>query len=120
MIQAVAVSAIPGRDDVVTWPYLSGIQVQASSAVRRMLIVCSRDGFADVRIDSNNVPSAYSFAEAYVVRGMSTLALAWQPGNAIGTLFDQSGRWLARAFLFDDVHVNGIPFGRFYLDVELQ
>lgn len=109
-----------GRDATVFWPILSSNELVDVTGVRRAVLVCSRDGFDDVTIDSLQVPSAFSFATQALVRGRLITVLLWRPGLAVIDRFEQAGRWSVTLNLYDAVHTDGIEYGRFLLDVVLN
>lgn len=119
MIQSTPVSAISGRSDSLAWALTEEFKLQHVDGITRCVMICTRDGFTDVIIDSNAVSNAFALTDHKRFSGVLTPVLRWQPGIAIEPYFseDQTGLWTVDIYLYDAVHIESVYFGRFMMEI---
>lgn len=119
MIQSTPIKAVTGRDDAVIWPIVADGRLTSPSGITRMVIVFTKDGYDDVIVDSDDVPSAYDFVSPTTMNGRLVNAIRWIPGIAIDQAFAANGRWKGRVYLWDALTGHeGIEHGTFILDID--
>ena len=115
MIQSSIIIATESRNEIVNWPLVGAEALKNTTGITRCRMIFSKDGLADVTIDSNNLPLAFNFTGQRVINGKLTQVMRWRPGMIVQGYFTDFVVWTGRVFLYDSTHADGAYFGEFLM-----
>lgn len=118
MIQSQPIPVYAGRDNAISWAIASKNKIESPRGITRCLFICKKDDQSDVIIDSDAVPSGFTFSGSKLVNGATTYLMKWNPGIACDGAFPEGGMWKCDVYLYDAIHINGVYHGQFTLDVK--